>query len=145
MILQLLMTREKEYHIAAEGELIKLAKDLLASHPDARIFAFFGAMGVGKTTFIKAICHELGSIDLVSSPTYSIVNHYATKNGQSLYHFDFYRIKSIAEVYDLGYEEYMYSGNYCFIEWPEKLESLLPDEYIRVGMEETNGLRRVVF
>lgn len=139
------MTRKKEYRVQHENELNELAHDLLATHPEARVFAFFGAMGVGKTTFIKFICQVLKSADLVSSPTFSIVNHYATHHGTSLYHFDFYRIKSLEEVFDLGYEEYLYSGNYCFIEWPEKLESLLPEHCVRVHMEEDNGSRLFVF
>jgi tRNA threonylcarbamoyladenosine biosynthesis protein TsaE len=104
----------------------------LQAFPDSRVFAFFGSMGAGKTTFIKAICAELGVEDIVQSPTFSIINEYKTRSGESIYHFDFYRIKKIGEVFDIGYEDYLYSGNYCFIEWPELIGPLLPDDTIRV-------------
>ncbi len=127
------------------GDLAVVAKELLSEYPDARIFAFFGAMGVGKTTFIKALCNFLGVDEQVSSPTFSIVNHYVSEDGNSLYHFDFYRINKLEEVYDLGYEHYFFSGNYCFIEWPEKLEALLPDNCIRVEMVDEGGKRSLRF
>jgi tRNA threonylcarbamoyladenosine biosynthesis protein TsaE len=118
----------------SESDLIPAAVALLESFPHARIFAFYGQMGAGKTTFIKAICRELGVTDIVQSPTFSIINEYKTTTGESIYHFDFYRIKSIAEVFDIGYEDYLYSGSYCFMEWPELIESLLPDETIRINI-----------
>lgn len=99
-------------------------------------------MGVGKTTYIKAICHELGVTDIVQSPTFSIINEYKTTTGESIYHFDFYRIRNIAEVFDIGYEDYLYSGNYCFMEWPELIESLLPENTIRVGI--SGQIERVI-
>ena len=108
------------------------AKELLASFPASRVFALYGHMGAGKTTFIKTICYELGITDIVQSPTFSIINEYKTGDGDSVYHFDFYRIKKLEEVYDIGYEDYIYSGNYCFLEWPELIESLLPEDTIRV-------------
>ena len=101
-----------------------------------RIFAFFGKMGSGKTTFIKSLCEELGVTDAINSPTFAIVNEYEDRDGNTIYHFDFYRIKSLAEVYNMGYEEYFYSDAYCFLEWPELVEELLPEEHIRVDIEE---------
>jgi len=115
-----------------ESELIPAASRLLGLFSQSRVFALYGAMGAGKTTFIKAICACLGVGDLVQSPSFSIVNEYRTTTGQSVFHFDFYRIRKIEEVYDIGYEDYFYSGNYCFIEWPEMIETLLPEETIRV-------------
>ena len=109
----------------AAGEIIK-------TFADDRIFAFYGSMGAGKTTFIKAICHELGVNDIVQSPSFSIINEYKTTSGESIFHFDFYRIKKLEEVFDIGYEDYVYSGCYCFIEWPELIESLLPEETVRI-------------
>lgn len=105
---------------------------LLETFPAARVFALYGSMGAGKTTFIKAIAAELGVADIVQSPTFSIVNEYRTVTGEPVFHFDFYRIRKKEEVFDIGYEDYLYSGNYCFIEWPELVESLLPAETIRV-------------
>ena len=96
-----------------------------------KIVLFYGDMGAGKTTFIKSICLELGVKETVSSPTFSIVNEYEG-NGNTIYHFDFYRIKSIQEAYDIGYEEYFYSGNMCFVEWPDKIDELLPEHYLKV-------------
>jgi tRNA threonylcarbamoyladenosine biosynthesis protein TsaE len=110
------------------SELPDLAKKMLRSFDGQKVAAFYGEMGTGKTTLIKAICEELGVKDAISSPTYSIVNEYRTAGGVKVYHFDFYRINSQDEVYDLGYEEYFYSKTYCFIEWPEKIAELLPLE-----------------
>ena len=89
-------------------------------------------MGAGKTTFIKAICHYLGAVDIVQSPSFAIINEYRTKQGESVFHFDFYRIRKIEEAFDIGYEDYFYSGSYCFIEWPELIEELLPEETVKV-------------
>ncbi|WP_442589616.1 tRNA (adenosine(37)-N6)-threonylcarbamoyltransferase complex ATPase subunit type 1 TsaE [Pedobacter sp. AW31-3R] len=107
------------------------AQALLNFSGPERIIVFRGDMGAGKTTFIKVLCQELGVKDVVTSPTFSIVNEY-TAGGQTIYHFDFYRIKDIREAYDIGYEEYFYSGDFCFIEWPERIEELLPAHYITV-------------
>ena len=118
------------------------------------VFAFYGKMGAGKTTFIKAICEELGVEEVITSPTFAIVNEYeATRSPLTLhpspftiYHFDFYRIKRLEEVYDMGYEDYFYSGSLCFIEWPELIEELLPENAVRVSIEEQpDGTRRVTF
>ncbi|MBO4851631.1 MAG: tRNA (adenosine(37)-N6)-threonylcarbamoyltransferase complex ATPase subunit type 1 TsaE [Prevotella sp.] len=109
------------------------------------IFAFHGKMGAGKTTFIKAICRELGVEDVITSPTFAIVNEYTSSiTGEPIYHFDFYRIKRIEEVYDMGYEEYFYSGNLCLIEWPELIEDLLPEDAVRVEITEGDDGSRIV-
>ena len=109
------------------------------------VFAFYGQMGAGKTTFIKAVCAELGIADTVNSPTFSIVNEYRSDStGALVYHFDFYRIKKLEEVYDMGYEDYFYSGAPCFIEWPELIEELLPEDTVRVTIEEQPDHSRVV-
>lgn len=104
------------------------AMQSIKSSNNRKIWSFEGEMGAGKTTIIKAICHTLGVIDEVSSPTFSLVNEYKTKDGKTIYHFDFYRIKNIEEVYDIGYEDYFFSGNICLIEWPEKIKELLKEE-----------------
>ena len=110
-----------------------------------RVVAFYGKMGAGKTTFIKALCEELGVEDVITSPTFAIVNEYTIEdNGQSIYHFDFYRIKKLEEVYDMGYEDYFYSGDLCLIEWPELIEEILPEEAIRVTIEEQPGGSRTL-
>ena len=114
---------------------------MLGAFPEERFFAFFGKMGVGKTTLIKEMCDVLGVKDNVCSPTFAIVNEYSDLDGEPVYHFDFYRMKSVAEAYDIGYEEYFYSGCYCFTEWTEKIEELLPECYVRVEMEERDGVR----
>lgn len=122
------------------------AKEFVAHIDDATVFAFYGPMGAGKTTFIKAVCEELGVEDVITSPTFAIVNEYrsATTN-ELIYHFDFYRIKKLEEVYDMGYEDYFYSGALCFIEWPELIEELLPTDAVKVKIEATeDGSRRVV-
>ena len=114
---------------------------MLTTFKEERFFSFFGKMGVGKTTLIKEICAVLGVEDEVCSPTFAIVNEYATAFDEPVYHFDFYRLKSVAEAYDIGYEEYFYSGCYCFTEWTEKVEELLPDRYVRVTLTEENERR----
>jgi len=123
------------------ADILGVAERLLGSFPGERFFAFFGKMGVGKTTLIKEVCRCLGVQDNVCSPTFAIVNAYTDKNGVPVYHFDFYRLKSADEAYDIGYEEYFYSGAYCFTEWTEKVEQLLPEHYVRVEMTEDNQTR----
>ena len=118
------------------NELKSVAEILISTFPDDKIFTFYGNLGSGKTTFIKAICEFLGVENNTASPSFSIVNQYETKNKNYIYHFDFYRIKKISEVMDIGYEDYFYSGNYCFIEWPEKIEKLLPENFVYVRIEE---------
>lgn len=108
-----------------------------------RVFAFYGSMGAGKTTFIKAVCKQLGVSDAVTSPTFAIVNEYASDMGP-VYHFDFYRIKNLAEVMDIGFEDYVYSGNLCLMEWPELIEELLPENTIKVNISVAeDGVRAV--
>ena len=113
------------------------AKAFIEQMDQRTVFAFYGKMGAGKTTFIKAVCEELGVSDVVNSPTFSIVNEYRSDDtGELIYHFDFYRIQKIDEVYDMGYEDYFYSGALCFIEWPELIEDLLPGDVVKVTIEE---------
>ena len=115
-----------------EADLLPAAEKLLAAFPNNRVFAFYGKMGAGKTTFIKAICRILGVNDPVQSPSFAIINEYKNQSGESIFHFDFYRIKKTEEVFDIGYEDYFYSGSYCLIEWPEMVESLLPLNSVKV-------------
>ena len=119
------------------------AREFISQMGESHVFAFYGKMGSGKTTFIKALCEELGVNDVITSPTFAIVNDY-TANEESIYHFDFYRIKKLEEVYDMGFEEYFYSGNYCFIEWPELVEPLLPDDTLRVCISEQPDGSRLI-
>lgn len=113
------------------------AKQFIAAMEDNTVFAFYGKMGAGKTTFIKAVCEELGVTDVINSPTFAIVNEYRSdETGELIYHFDFYRIQKIDEVYDMGYEDYFYSGALCFIEWPELIEDVLPGDAVKVCIEE---------
>jgi tRNA threonylcarbamoyladenosine biosynthesis protein TsaE len=121
-----------------------VAAKLLKEFEGQRIFAFFGEMGAGKTTFIQALCRELDVIEVVNSPTFTIINEYHTKNGNSIYHFDFFRIKKIEEVYDFGFEDYFYSGNYCFIEWPELITDILPDNAMLVKITIDQGGTRIL-
>ena len=112
------------------------ARQFVSQIGDHRVFAFYGKMGAGKTTFIKAICEALGVTDVITSPTFAIVNEYETPSEGPVYHFDFYRIKKLEEVYDMGYEDYFYSGSLCFIEWPELIEELLPEDAVKVSIEQ---------
>ena len=122
------------------------ATDILDKRGSARVFAFEGKMGAGKTTFIKHLCEAMGTEDVVNSPTFAIVNVYEVASGEEVYHFDCYRIKDIREAMDFGAEEYLYSGNYCFIEWAEMIEPLLPEDTVWVKIEvEENGERTLSF
>lgn len=126
--------------VAGLVELESAAKKILEEAKEEKIFLFYGSMGAGKTTLINKLCALLGTKDHTSSPTFSIVNEYELDNG-SIYHFDFYRLKNQNEAFDMGYEDYFYSGNYCFIEWPVKIADLLPEHYVKVEIEilsETN-------
>lgn len=130
-------------HIDDINEVARQFVDQMGAH---KIFAFYGKMGAGKTTFIKAMCEELGVTDVINSPTFAIVNEYMDGKGESIYHFDFYRIKRVEEVYDIGFDEYIYSGNLCLMEWPELIEQLLPEETVRVDiMENPDGTRVIRF
>ena len=121
------------------------AKTFIQNMGSGRVYAFYGKMGAGKTTFIKALCEELGVEDVITSPTFAIVNEYRSETtGQLIYHFDFYRIKKIEEVYDMGYEDYFYSGALCFLEWPELIEELLPADAVKVTIsQQEDGSRRL--
>jgi tRNA threonylcarbamoyladenosine biosynthesis protein TsaE len=116
-------------------DLKGVAKTMLETLSNERIFALYGKMGAGKTTLIKALCQVLGVHQIVSSPTFALVNEYSTQEEDQVFHFDFYRIKKIEEVYDIGYEEYFYSDSYCFVEWPEMISGLLPQRYVKVKIE----------
>lgn len=125
-----------EIRIKSIEEIAVAAKEFVAAMGERKVFAFYGKMGAGKTTFIKAVCEELGVEDVINSPTFAIVNEYVDGQGEPIYHFDFYRIKNLQEVMDLGYEDYVYSGHVCFMEWPELIENLLPDDAVKVTIEE---------
>ena len=126
-----------------ETQINIVAKKLLKTFSGKRVFAFYGEMGAGKTTLIKGICNYLGVLDTVTSPTFSIVNEYQTREGGIVYHFDFYRISKIEEVMDMGYEEYFFSSNYCFVEWPEKIENLLPEDCQKLYLYEYDKQRQL--
>lgn len=136
----------REYTITINSieEYPRAAREFVALLDLGRIFAFYGKMGSGKTTLIKSICEELGVEDAVNSPTFAIVNEYEDRECNTIYHFDFYRIKSLEEVYNMGYEEYLYGEAYCFLEWPELVEELLPEETVKVYIEEEENSVRVV-
>ena len=123
------------------------AEEFIQAMNGRTVFAFFGKMGAGKTTFVKALCEALEVSDVVNSPTFSIVNEYQSeKLGKPIYHFDFYRIKKLEEAYDMGAEDYFYSGNLCLIEWPELIEDILPEDAVRVEIEEMeDGHREIRF
>jgi tRNA threonylcarbamoyladenosine biosynthesis protein TsaE len=120
------------------------ALELLDTYPDSRIFAFYGEMGAGKTTLIKALCRVLQVTDVTSSPSFGLIYEYRTSGSDSVYHFDFYRIEQLEEAYDIGYEEYIDSGHYCFIEWPEKVATLLPPETVNVNLKITGNNERTI-
>lgn len=122
------------------------AREFIKNMGNSHVFAFYGKMGAGKTTFIKAICEELGVEDVITSPTFAIVNDYTAGDGRHIYHFDFYRIKKLDEVYDMGYEDYFYSGALCFLEWPELIDDLLPEDAVKVTIKANDdGTRTVDF
>ena len=139
-----------EIKIKDLGNIQKAARLFIEQIGEHKVFAFYGKMGAGKTTFIKAICEELGVNDVITSPTFAIINEYRTSpKGRlvetTIYHFDFYRIRKLEEVYDMGYEDYFYSGALCFIEWPELIEELLPENTVKVCITENgDGTRSVV-
>ena len=131
-------------HTAQPDEIDAVARRLLAEGREQSVWLFAGAMGAGKTTLIKAICRVLGVVSIVQSPTFSLVNEYTTHEGHSVYHFDCYRLRNEAEALDIGIEEYLDSGDYCFIEWPERIQSLWPASYCQVNISaESDGSRRV--
>lgn len=130
--------------IKNQDTIREAARQFVEQMGDSHVFAFYGKMGAGKTTFIKAICEELGVEDVITSPTFAIINEYESPEA-TIYHFDFYRIKKLEEVYDMGYEDYFYSGGLCFIEWPELIEELLPEDAIRITVEEQPDGSRIVY
>lgn len=125
----------KQITIDSLSELPKVAELVLESLEGRNVVAFFAPMGAGKTTLISALMEKTGSEDIVTSPTFALVNQYYTAEHEPVYHFDFYRINSINEAFDMGYEEYFYSGDLCLVEWPEKVEQLLPDDTMVVKIE----------
>jgi len=136
-----------EIRISNLDNIRTAAREFIENMGEARVFAFYGKMGAGKTTFVKAICEELGVEDVITSPTFAIINEYTTsdvRHPSTIYHFDFYRIKKLDEVYDMGYEDYFYSGALCFIEWPELIEEILPDDAVRVSITEQEDGSRLV-
>lgn len=135
----------KEFHINGVDELGQVADYLISLRNESDIIAFYGPMGAGKTTLIKNLCHKMGVTDEVNSPTFAIVNEYVTIESESVYHFDFYRIKKLEEVFDIGYDNYFYSGNLCLLEWPEMIDPLMPDRFIRVeiALGETDDSRKI--
>lgn len=126
------------------SEIAYAAKQFVAQIGGNKVFAFYGGMGVGKTTFIKAVCKEMGVLETITSPTFAIVNEYQYGNADAIYHFDFYRINKLEEAYDFGYEDYFYSGNICFIEWPELVEPILPLNVVEVFINETDTGSRII-
>ena len=134
----------QEYIVSEINNLPSAAEWLLFKANNKKLFAFYGEMGAGKTTLIKAICQQLDSIDIVTSPTFALVNEYHTSDENVLYHFDFYRIENKEEVLDFGLEEYLSFDDYCFMEWPEKIEDLLPEDIVKVFISENTDGSRVI-
>ena len=133
-----------EITIKSLDTIHEAAKEFVKEMGEGKVFAFYGKMGAGKTTFIKALCEVLGVEDVITSPTFAIINEYTDGKGDPIYHFDFYRIKKLEEVYDMGYEDYFYSGNLCLLEWPELIEDILPENVITVTIEEQpDGIRKL--
>ncbi|MFA6701129.1 MAG: tRNA (adenosine(37)-N6)-threonylcarbamoyltransferase complex ATPase subunit type 1 TsaE [Dysgonamonadaceae bacterium] len=126
------------------ADLQNAARIFIERMGDHKVFAFYGEMGVGKTSFIKILCVELGVEETITSPTFAIINEYRRLDGDPIYHFDFYRINKLEEAFDFGYEDYFYSGNLCFIEWPGLVESILPENAMRVTMVEMGDGKRVI-
>ncbi len=132
--------------ISSIEQIQEAAHQFIEAMGNRKLFAFYGKMGVGKTTFIKAICEQMGVTDVINSPTFAIVNEYLDGDQRPIYHFDFYRIRKPAEVLDIGFEDYINSDAYCFMEWPEMIEGFLPEETVKVTMEEQDdGSRTVTF
>lgn len=132
--------------IESPEKLQEAARLFVENKGKGNVFAFYGKMGAGKTTFIKAICEVLGVEDVITSPTFALVNEYTSGDGDPIYHFDFYRIKKLDEVYDMGYEDYFYSDSLCFLEWPELIEEILPEDAVKVTITEMgDGSREVEF
>lgn len=127
---------KKEWIATNEKDLPKIAQELLTTFPEERIFCFYGEMGVGKTTFIKQICRQLKVENMPLSPTFSIINEYFTKDDDVVYHFDFYRIEKAEDLYQIGFDDYLFSGHYCFMEWTEKIEQYLRTDFVKIVITE---------
>ena len=132
---------KKSWRCQSEKELLAIAKELLQSFPDTKKLAFYGQMGAGKTAFTKAVCEVLKVHDVVRSPTFSIVNEYISEQNGKVFHFDFYRLKDEQEAFDMGCEDYFFSDAYCLVEWPEKVESLMPSSFKKLQIQVENGER----
>jgi tRNA threonylcarbamoyladenosine biosynthesis protein TsaE len=130
--------------ISSLSVLNKVAEKFIEAHPADRLFAFYGKMGSGKTTFIKALCENLQVVDYVTSPTFALINVYETEQKREIYHFDFYRIQRLEELFDIGYEEYFFSDKYCFVEWPELIEPLLPTNTVKITITEIENGSRII-
>jgi len=122
----------REYKSDSVEDLNEIVKKLILDFSDKRVILFYGEMGVGKTTLIKVLCEQLGVEEPTNSPTFSIVNEYLSNTNKTIFHFDFYRIEKEEEVFDMGYEDYFYNDSYCFVEWPEKIPNLLPNDAVKV-------------
>ena len=133
---------ELNFEINNENELDFISKEIFEKFK-SKVFLFYAEMGVGKTAFIKSICKHLNVVDVVSSPTFSIVNQYVNDQDEFMYHFDFYRTNNKNEIFDIGYEEYLFSDSFCFVEWPERLDNLLPNKYLEIKMKLRDGNRLI--
>jgi len=133
---------KKTFKVYSEEDLIEVVRVIKKTY-NQRVFAISGELGIGKTTFIKYFCVELGVIDVVNSPTFSIVNEYLNDQNEKIFHFDFYRLEDIKEAIDIGSEMYFNSANYCFIEWPNLIETLLPDNHISISINYIDDYRLV--
>ena len=133
-----------EIIIHSTSEIQEAAKTFLAYFKNSSVIAFYGEMGAGKTTFIKALCKELSCIDIINSPTFAIINEYATQQSERIYHFDFYRVEEQIEAVNMGVEDYFYSGNWCFIEWPQVVDALLPEDTVRIQIVEQENKQRKI-
>jgi len=134
----------RSYKIKSERELQDIVPKLIKDFDGRKVILFYGEMGVGKTTLIKLLCENLGVEETTNSPTFSIVNEYLSVSNESIFHFDFYRIEKETEVFDLGYEDYFYSGDFCFIEWPEKIPNLLPNNAVEVNIVQDKNKNRLI-
>ena len=136
---------ESTYYARSEKELKKAAENILTLYPEDRIFALVGELGAGKTALIKAFCSSLGVLQPVVSPSFALVNEYLDGKGNPVFHFDFYRIRKLEEVLDIGYEEYFFSGNFCFLEWADRIPELLPDSHVYINiLKEGEGEMRKI-
>lgn len=132
-----ILIKDKKHLASAANKLLKYTKD-------KKLFAFYGSMGAGKTTIIKAICEVLGTVDIVTSPTFTLVNEYRTIKEETLYHIDFYRIRKQEEVFDFGIEEYLTGDSYCFMEWPELIKEILPPETVSIRITVDDNEQRIL-